>query len=511
MRTSVSHPLLIGAVQPGPGLGRIGITFCPGKKDAEALAGEWFRDLAADLDTVRDWGASAVVTLLQPREMEDLDVVRLGPETEARHMSWFHLPIADVSIPDVRFERDWIRTGEILRGLLRRGFDIVVHGRGGLGRAGTIAARLMIEFGVPADEAIRAVRGARPGAIATVEQERFVRAQRPIPEARPADVDDAIRGRAIGALVGLAVGDAIGTALEFEVRDTCPRIDDMVGGGPFRLTPGQWTDDTAMALALTDSLLERGRVDPTDLMRRFEAWYRDGRYSCTGVCFDIGNATREAIETWQRTGDPLAGSPSPEIAGNGSLMRVSPVAIRWWNDAVARTEAARTQSQVTHASPQTLDACAAFAAMLADAIAGAPPSAVFRPRGDGLVGPIATVMNGSWRGETRYAIKSTGYVAHTLEAAIWSVARTGDFRSAVLTAANLGYDADTTAAVAGQLAGALYGVAAIPEDWLARLAWRDEIERRAAALHEHSIRAAAAAAPSATVTRLDQVRRGQTP
>ncbi|MDC7784692.1 ADP-ribosylglycohydrolase family protein [Rhodoplanes sp. TEM] len=506
MRTSVTHPLLIGAVQPGAGLGRIGITFCPGKKDAESVTGEWFRDLAVDLDAIRDWGAAALVTLIEPREMEDLDVSRLGPETEDRHMSWFHLPIADVSVPDVRFEREWLRVGEALRGLLRRGFDIVVHGRGGLGRAGTIAARLMIELGVAPDEAIRAVRGARPGAIATVEQERFVRAQRHAAEAKPGIDEQAVQRRAIGALVGLAVGDAIGTTLEFEVRDTFPRITDMVGGGPFRLAPGQWTDDTAMALALADSLLERGRLDEADLMRRFEAWYRTGRYSCTGICFDIGNATREAIETWQRSGDPLAGSPSPEIAGNGSLMRLSPVAIRWWNEPATLETAARGQSQTTHASPATLDACAAFAAMLADAIAGAPPSVVFRPRGDGLVGPIAAVMNGSWRGETRHVIRSTGYVAHTLEAAIWSVARSHDFRSAVLTAANLGYDADTTAAVAGQLAGALYGVDGIPSDWREKLAWGDEIERRSAALHEHSIRA-----PSATVTRLDQAsgRRGQ--
>ncbi|WP_342635027.1 ADP-ribosylglycohydrolase family protein, partial [Rhodoplanes roseus] len=339
---------------------------------------------------------------------------------------------------------------------------------------------------LPRLPAMSAVREARPGAIETIEQERFVQGVRPVAEPKPAVDAAAVRDRAVGALVGLAVGDALGTTLEFELRDACPRLTDLVGGGPFRLDPGQWTDDTAMALALADSLAERGGVDETDLMRRFEAWYRTGRYSCRGECFDIGNATREAIETWERTGDPLAGSVSPEVAGNGSLMRLSPVAIRYWNQPAALAEAARRQGRTTHAAPTTLDACAAFAGMLGDAIAGAPLSTVFRARGEALAGPIAAVMNGSWRGESRNAIRSTGFVAHTLEAAIWSVARTTDFRSAVIMAANLGFDADTTAAVAGQLAGAVYGVSGIPAEWRERLAWREEIERLSGVLYEHA-------------------------
>ena len=174
-RTSLTHPLQIAVVSAGPSLGRIGITFCPGKYDRHAVTGEWVRDLALDLDRVRDWGAAAVVTLLEPKELVLLRVERLGEEIWRRNMEWFHLPIADVSIPDEQFEREWVVAGEELRSMLRRRLDVLVHCRGGLGRAGTIAARLLIELGVEPAKAIEDVRAVRPGAIETDDQARFVK------------------------------------------------------------------------------------------------------------------------------------------------------------------------------------------------------------------------------------------------------------------------------------------------------------------------------------------------
>jgi ADP-ribosyl-[dinitrogen reductase] hydrolase len=328
------------------------------------MSGAWDRDLAIDLDAITRWGAVAVVTLLEQREMMHLRVTRLGVETESRHMTWFHLPIADGSIPDDRFEQEWVRSGEAVRALLRRGASVLIHCRGGLGRAGTIAARLLVELGVPPNQAITAVRKARPDSIETREQENFIRAIHLILEPMPSTSADAIRCRAVGTLVGLAVGDAIGTTLEFKPRDSSPRLTDMVGGGPFRLRAGQWTDDTAMALALADSLAERGRLELADLMSRFVLWWREGRYSCTGGCFDIGITTRAALERFRHNGDPLAGSESPNAAGNGSLMRLSPVAIRYWNDEKSLRGAAQSQSRTTHAAPAAVDACVAMASML---------------------------------------------------------------------------------------------------------------------------------------------------
>jgi ADP-ribosyl-[dinitrogen reductase] hydrolase len=178
-RTSLTDPLPILPVLPAPGAGRIGITFCPGKIDPAATPAPWRRDLAADLDAIRDWRAAAVVTLVETRELDMLGVPDLGAQVARRGMAWFHLPIVDMAVPDAAFETRWVHAGAALRALLVDGRDIVVHCRGGLGRAGTIAARLLVEFGVAPDDAIRIVRRARPGAIETVAQENHVRGLRP--------------------------------------------------------------------------------------------------------------------------------------------------------------------------------------------------------------------------------------------------------------------------------------------------------------------------------------------
>ena len=174
MRTSISHPLRIAVVTAGPEFGRIGITFCPGKYDPHGMSGAWDRDLARDLDVIRDWGAAAIVTLLEPKELMLLRAEGIGKEVLRRNMLWFHLPIVDVSTPDKRFEQEWDIAGEKLRSMLRSGSDVLVHCRGGLGRAGTIAARLLVELGMEPATAIASVRAVRPGAIETSDQEKFV-------------------------------------------------------------------------------------------------------------------------------------------------------------------------------------------------------------------------------------------------------------------------------------------------------------------------------------------------
>ena len=138
------------------------------------MSGYWDRDLSLDLDAIRDWGAAAVVTLVEQHELLLLRVERLGEEVLRRNMLWFHLPIVDVSTPDEEFEQRWEVAGDALRKLLRSGRDVLVHCRGGLGRAGTIGARLLIELGMEPTTAVRQVRAARPGAIETREQEQYV-------------------------------------------------------------------------------------------------------------------------------------------------------------------------------------------------------------------------------------------------------------------------------------------------------------------------------------------------
>jgi ADP-ribosyl-[dinitrogen reductase] hydrolase len=465
-------------------MGKVGVTFCPGKIQSFGLTGAWARDLALDLDAVAAWNAAAVVTLIDDQEISRLQVPTLGGEVESRHMRWLHLPIRDRGVPSVDFENAWEQVGEDLRSRLRSGFNVIVHCMGGLGRAGTIATRLLVEFGWSASDAVAEVRRVRPGAIETAAQLDHVHGCSIALERQPDDSLPAIRDRAIGALLGLAVGDALGTTLEFTARDARARLTGFEGGGPFRLEPGQWTDDTSMALALAHSLSGCGGLDEHDLMSRFVSWWEEGAYSSTGSCFDIGMTVRASLQRFQKDANPIAGSTDPMSAGNGSLMRLSPVAIRYWHDAGKRRDVAARQSATTHGAPEAVDACVVFADILADAIAGKPRSAVLVDRSGTWAGTINEIVAGSWRGRPRNEIRSSGYVAHSLEAALWCVGRTSSFAEAVLLAANLAGDADTVAAITGQLAGALYGRDAIPSAWLALLHDQEAISELAAKLFD---------------------------
>ncbi len=281
--------------------------------------------------------------------------------------------------------------------------------------------------------------------------------------------------RARGALVGLAVGDALGTTLEFSHRDSLPHHTEMIGGGPFDLPPGVWTDDTSMALALAESLIDRGGLDAADLMDRFVRWWRHGAYSATGTCFDIGTTTRQALHRYTRTGDPFAGQTGEDTAGNGSIMRLAPVALHALEDEAACARIAAAQSRTTHAAPQAVEACVFLAEILRRAILGAPREAILAPMAR-LGHPAMTALSaGDWRGRPRAEVRASGYVIDTLGAALWAVDQTDSFEAAVVLAVNLGQDADTTGAVTGQIAGALYGYDAIPRRWLETLAWRERI------------------------------------
>ncbi len=179
------------------------------------------------------------------------------------------------------------------------------------------------------------------------------------------------KNRALGALPGLAVGDALGAPLEFTRRDTLPEVRDLIGGGPFRLKPGEWTDDMSMALCLADSLIACRALDPADLLRRFVGWQREGDNSVTGRCFDIGVTTSRSLARFERSGQTEAGPEDPHQAGNGSLMRLAPVALFAASDAVRAAELAELQSRTTHPAPVAHDACRFFAELLVEAIGGA--------------------------------------------------------------------------------------------------------------------------------------------
>lgn len=282
--------------------------------------------------------------------------------------------------------------------------------------------------------------------------------------------------RSRGALLGLAVGDAIGTSAEFMPRGTFAPLTDMVGGGPFRLEPGQYTDDTSMALCLAASLTQCG-FDLRDQIERYTLWYEDGYMSSNGHCFDIGIATQDALLRFKSNGNPLAGSTDVNSAGNGSMMRLAPVPIFYQDNPIQAIDRCEEHSRTTHQAPECLMACRLLGEMLVKALQGQSKIDVLSPaqHTQDLTAPLQDINRGGYRQKTEAQIFGTGYVVQSLEAAAWCFWQTDNYADCVLQAANLGDDADTTAAIAGQLAGAFYGDTGIPAHWRQTLAHIDEI------------------------------------
>ncbi|NLS79434.1 MAG: ADP-ribosylglycohydrolase family protein [Chloroflexi bacterium] len=291
-----------------------------------------------------------------------------------------------------------------------------------------------------------------------------------------------------GCLLGLAAGDAVGTAVEFRPRGSFAPVTDMVGGGPFGLEPGEWTDDTSMALCLAASLVETGAFDARDQMERYARWRSQGYLSSNGRCFDIGNTVARALDRYQATGNPFSGSTDSRSAGNGSIMRLAPVVLFAFPDQDQIARYAAESSRTTHGAAECLDACRLLGSILFRALSGADKDAVLFDTPDGLVEQhsIRSIANGDYRDKAEGEIVGTGYVVNSLEAALWCFHRTDSFEEAILMATNLGDDADTTAAICGQVAGAYYGESGIPARWLAKLAMREyirELTDRLRAMH----------------------------
>lgn len=296
-------------------------------------------------------------------------------------------------------------------------------------------------------------------------------------------IESNLQDRYTGCLLGLACGDAVGTTLEFSARETLSPITDMVGGGPFALAPGQWTDDTSMALCLAESLLSKNGFDARDQMARYLNWWHWGYWSATGQCFDIGTTVRQALMRFEETGEPFAGSIDPKTAGNGSIMRLAPVILFYYPDQNSVTWAAKQSSRTTHGAPEAIESCQLLAEVVSKALAVHKKDDVFSLSPEQYCEPaIKDLALGSFKHKHRDQIRGTGYSIASLEAALWCFWSTESFEAAVLQAANLGDDADTTAAIVGQIAGAFYSKQGIPPRWLEKLHLVSEIENIAIAL-----------------------------
>jgi ADP-ribosylglycohydrolase len=239
-----------------------------------------------------------------------------------------------------------------------------------------------------------------------------------------------------------------------------------------------------MALCLAESLVSCEGFDPVDQMRRYLRWYREGYFSSTGRCFDIGNTVSAALHRFEHDGDPCAGSTDPRAGGNGSLMRLAPVPLAFRTQPTEAIRLAGEMSRTTHAAPEPVDACRYYAGLIVGALRGETKERLLSPRyspvadlwQDAPLSPrIDGIAAGSFKAKQPPQIRGTGYVVDALEAALWAFWGTDSFEEGALAAVNLGDDADTTGAIYGQLAGAYYGLEGIPERWRSRIALREQI------------------------------------
>ena len=293
------------------------------------------------------------------------------------------------------------------------------------------------------------------------------------------ETEDSIKG----CLIGLAVGDAVGTTLEFKPRGTFKPISDMLGGGPFRLKAGEWTDDTSMALCLAQSLIHKNEFDPEDQMNRYCNWYRVGYMSSNGRCFDIGNTVSSALNQYEKTREPFSGSTDKYSAGNGSLMRLAPIPIFFKDDQDKALHYAGESSRTTHGADECVDSCKAFTAMILSVFSGKSKDSIltdfyYEPYTKG----VKNLFDNHFLDKDYQELTGSGYVIESLESALWCFYHTDNFRDAILKSANIGNDADTTAAICGQIAGAYYGLGGIPDSWKDKLVMYSEIENMAVQL-----------------------------
>ncbi|AYG95653.1 ADP-ribosyl-(dinitrogen reductase) hydrolase [Brevundimonas naejangsanensis] len=490
-RTSQSDPIVFNEVRCGAGV--LGLTFCPGKSGPSVFGADWSRDLDVDLDAAVAWGASTVLTLVKPHELEMLQAPGLGAAVEARGMMWLHAPIEDLGVPDQKFEQRWCVIGHRVRMALDSGEKVVVHCRGGRGRAGMIAARLLVEMGEAPDDAIARVRAAREGAIETAEQERHVR------ECWATTCNREHVDRVLGCLFGGAVGDGFGYAIEF---DRLPAIRKRYGEKGLTepvLTNERLvvSDDTQMTVFTASAVARVGEFEAAEAVAAIRAayldWYRTQTRSGPSKV-DAGVLRHRELWARRAPGNTCisalaaggSGEPSRPVndsKGCGGVMRVAPIGLRRdWTEGQVFELAARAAA-ITHGHPTGYLSAAAAAVMVRVMVDGrglrealgvvarylaanedaqetmkAVIGVFEEPARDMLMVDVEEGRLGEgWVGEEALAI------------ALYSVAASDDFRAVMRIAANHDGDSDSTASIAGQLFGARHGLSRIPWSWVSRL------------------------------------------
>ena len=498
-KTSQTHPLRIDAVGIPGVSGSIGLTFCPGKKQRGALSGNWDRDLATDLQAIKAFGATALLTLMETKELGRVKVPisLLAAEADAQGLEWHFLPIQDVSIPGELFEDQWTYSGTRLRNFLKRGNNIVIHCLGGLGRTGTVAARLLVEFGETAESAIQKVRQARPGSIETWAQEDYVRTcQRGISHSG----NPILAERTLACLLGGALGDAFGYAVEFDSIDEIHSRFGPAGIADPVFHDGKLivSDDTQMTLFTLEGMLAAvagGDIKPESCLTAIRAAYIQwlGTQNHQRPGNGVGGFLASQPEMYVRRapgntclsvlsagGHGTIASPINDSKGCGGVMRVASIGLfsRYLNsDQTFRLGA--DAAALTHGHPSGYLSAGVMASMVRSLILGADITNAIKES--------LALLNGYTRhAETLRAVQQAvrlageqidhiaaierigaGWVGEeALAIGVYSVLSSETFIEAIRVAANHSGDSDSTASIAGQMWGAMEGISGMPHRWV---------------------------------------------
>ena len=509
MRTSQSHPLLIDSV-PIPGGGILGMTIAPGKKGASVMGDDWDRDLFTDIAAIKAWGATLVISLIENHEFDSLSIQGLPTELKNSELQWLHLPIKDVSVPNAQFEKQWSESVASIYRCLDQGEKVLVHCRGGLGRTGLIVARLLMAYGASADEAIKQVRAARKGAIETKEQEAYV-------QSLPVGIHQIIttEERFKGCLLAGAVGDALGAPVEFMKRQAIIEQfgeDGIKDFAPAYGRKGAITDDTQMTLFTAEGLLQSWSHNEDALIcvsRAYLHWLKTQgishplihkQHSTDAGTFvnhpDLnhrrapGNTCLSALQSMQQLSELAANNSK----GCGGVMRVAPVALFHYSQPYT----AETLENVFHAGGQmaaithghltstwssavlaVLIYCLLHGQRLDDSLQTAKTLLVQKPDHEETLEALEMAIalahsDNSPSGAIRQL--GEGWIAEeALAISVYTVLKTNSLEEALIMAVNHDGDSDSTGAIAGNLAGIIYGAGAIPHRWLSDLELQEVI------------------------------------
>ncbi len=478
-----------GEASPLPPGGGLPLANCYWVVPGKLLAGEYPGGASpeATRERLRRFTAAGVavfIDLTQPGELAPYEAeLPAGVE-------YLRKPIPDHGLPEERAHMAGIL--ESLRQALSSSRPAYLHCRAGIGRTGMVAGCFLAAQGLGGESALaelnrlwqQSARSALwPSIPETADQVEYVRGWT---SAAPGEADPllapstlaaarGLRERFLGALLGLAVGDAVAAATQFKRPGRFAPVGDLLGGGPFDLPRGGWSDDTAMALCLAESLLERNAFDARDQVERYTHWQQQGHLSATGQCIGITAGTARALARAQWRRQMFSGTHDPEALDPEPLSRVTPVVMYFFGQAQHAQEQAAQAARTTSQAPAVLAACRALAGALHAALAGEPRRAILASAASGAGGAGAVSLE-------------AGVTApEALGAALAAFAGTGNFRDAVLAAANLGGNSDVIASVTGALAGAHYTASAVPALWRNSLMKQQLIEGFADRLLAHAL------------------------